>query len=416
MDNQDGTGQYIWLRYATQYEKDGRRHTVEMGIPVPLGASAEIREKLLDEAESGMSQLVQHVEQRVSQALGGVQSSHAISDQGMPATVSQTSQSSPVVKAEPAASQPLTPSTAQPTPSAPDQPTPRQARPANKSASIPAPQTTTQALNLQRTPPRTAPPVAQPVDVPPTRHSVGASMPTSLSPTSVGGSLTIPDFISYIKKNMNLTAKQAMDLLKVKTLSGINLRDALEHLKRIVAQNAQSETSAPQQSHHQGQQASVVREARPVVSTPVSQDTPSAPLPALSSPSTASLRKDPPANELLTRPLAEAVEDPERERELNATEMHVPPPAPPARGFDEEVDGNEEEELEDLDDSDNSSLAPEISPEQLSRAREKISALREMPGATAASAARLKALRHVADDEVSDEQLQELAVSGIFIR
>ena len=57
MDNLDGTGQHIWLRYSTQYSKDGRTHTIEMGIPVPVGASAETREKLLREAEMGMSQL-----------------------------------------------------------------------------------------------------------------------------------------------------------------------------------------------------------------------------------------------------------------------------------------------------------------------------------------------------------------------
>src|SRR6266849_9187096 len=38
-----------------------------MGIPVPLGASAETRERLFREAEAGIDQLASHVESRVAQ-------------------------------------------------------------------------------------------------------------------------------------------------------------------------------------------------------------------------------------------------------------------------------------------------------------------------------------------------------------
>src|SRR5436190_7232340 len=60
---------YIWLRYKTQFNAGGRTHTIEMGIPVPLGASAEMREQLIREAEIGMDQLSRRVENRVSQVL-----------------------------------------------------------------------------------------------------------------------------------------------------------------------------------------------------------------------------------------------------------------------------------------------------------------------------------------------------------
>src|SRR6266436_2544817 len=60
---------YIWLRYTTQFSAGGRTHTIEMGIPVPVGASAELREQLIREAESGMEQLTRHVENRVMQML-----------------------------------------------------------------------------------------------------------------------------------------------------------------------------------------------------------------------------------------------------------------------------------------------------------------------------------------------------------
>jgi len=226
------------------------------------------------------------------------------------------------------------------------------------------------------------------------RDSVGASMPSSLGPNTAGGNLTIPDFISYITKNLNLTPKQAMELLRVKTLTGINLREALEKLKQIVAQNAQSEPGTPQQ------QASKVREASPVVSTPVSYNTPSS-LPAQSTAPMLTI------DELPTRPADEASEGSQEERTSNVIEMRVPRPAQPTRGFDEEDD------LEDLDDADNVSLAPEISPERLRHAQDKINSLREMQGATVASSERLRALRNAADDEVSTEQLQELA-AGVW--
>src|SRR5437899_3965663 len=57
MNDLDATGPYIWLRYATQFSKDGQTHTIEMSIPIPLGASPERREELIREAEAGMNQL-----------------------------------------------------------------------------------------------------------------------------------------------------------------------------------------------------------------------------------------------------------------------------------------------------------------------------------------------------------------------
>src|SRR5215472_9264565 len=74
MDKPEATGgagdhPHIWLRYATQFTAAGRTHTIEMGIPVPLGASAEIRAQLIREAEAGMQQLTSHVEGRVNQVL-----------------------------------------------------------------------------------------------------------------------------------------------------------------------------------------------------------------------------------------------------------------------------------------------------------------------------------------------------------
>jgi hypothetical protein len=381
VNKQDGNGQYIWLRYATQYAKDGRTHTVEMGIPVPLGASAEQREELLREAETGMSQLVQHVEQRASQVWEYVQSTHNTSNQG---ATTPTSQSSPTTKTVSTASS----STAQAPASLSiaDQSTPVQARLANRSASVPVPQATNQPTNGART----APPTKQELDFPQNRSHVGASMPSSLSPNSMGGNLQIPEFVSYINENMHLKPKQAMDLLGVKSLSGVNLRDALENLKKIMAQNPQ------QPSQRQDQPAKTVSEASPLVSL----------LSPLPSQSTTSTRQNAPL------PSDTYAVSEEQEHEANMIEMQVPRLALPTRVFDEEI--TEEDELKDLEALDNVSPSSAFSPEQLNRARDKIQSLRETQGGEArASSARLQVLRNAADADVSDEQLLAL-VAGIW--
>ena len=54
----------IWLRYSMQFTTGGRAHTIEMEIPVPVGASAEQREQLIREAEAGIEQLYRQIEKR----------------------------------------------------------------------------------------------------------------------------------------------------------------------------------------------------------------------------------------------------------------------------------------------------------------------------------------------------------------
>src|SRR5262249_9651487 len=70
-----------------------------------------------------------------------------------------------------------------------------------------------------------------------TRPSVGASMPAAtLSTNNVGEVVSIADFVKYIKENFNLLPNQAMSLLGVKSLSGLNLRDELRRLQTLVPQ------------------------------------------------------------------------------------------------------------------------------------------------------------------------------------
>src|SRR5579859_4768865 len=212
----DGAGTHIWLRYATQFTLGERTHTIEMGVPVPVGASAETRERLFREAEAGLDQLARHVENRVAQ----VQQRRTSSSQS-PTTPAK----SPVQPLPPAANKPSSP----------------------PAASHPAPsrEVAERAQGYTRAPNGIPPQTSERKDmvVPPTRLNVGASMPST---PGVAGDrserLELPQFIRAIKETLGLTGKQAMDLLKVKTLSGLNLREALEQLQQIVTQETATNT------------------------------------------------------------------------------------------------------------------------------------------------------------------------------
>jgi hypothetical protein len=318
--------EHIWLRYATQFSMGGRTYTVEMGIPMPIGVSAEQREQLLREADAGMNQLSMHVEQRVTHML---------------------------------------------------QRAPQGANPATKSAALPitpASAPTPQAITLS---PTSSPQVREAdytshkeAIVPPTRPNVAASMPHTPLSGDTSSTLSLPQFIQHVKESMGLTPKQAMELLKVRTLTGVNLRDALEQLQGLVSHS----TNAPAET--------VQIEERGAQST--DQHT-------LSSASRS------PAGAKIT-PI-------EQHREIADTVGDGHPTA-----FDEEIDLEEERkeaELQHLD------LLRELTPQQRMRARELLDKFHESRGPTVASSGRLQVLNNVIDSQISPEQLQQLA-QGIW--
>src|SRR5256714_10498303 len=225
----DGAGTHIWLRYATQFTVGERTHTIEMGIPVPIGASAETRERLFREAEAGIDQLASHIESRVAQA----QQRH------MPMSSAQNISSSSSPKSPVSATTSASVSKPSSSPAPPPAPPPAPTREA--ALSVP------QAGSPQRSPSSEVS-ERKDVPVPPTRQSIGASMPSTPGiPGDTSESLKLPQFIQVIKDSLGLTPKQAMDLLHVKALSGLNLREAFEQLQQIVDQEAPG-TSSSQQS------------------------------------------------------------------------------------------------------------------------------------------------------------------------
>ena len=217
MDNttgkREGAGTHIWLRHAVQFAVGERTHTIEMEIPVPIGASTEEWERLLREAETRLQQLASRVEGRTGQQSTQRQvsaQSTAVSSPlpARPSVAPSVNKATP----SPAAS---TMSTPLPTPAA---------APMREVAQAPAPERKEGATSSSSMPMRT---------------SVGASMPAI--PGDTGDSLKLPQFIQYIKEAMGLTPKQAMELLNVKTLSsGLNYRDAIEELQQLVSRDAET--------------------------------------------------------------------------------------------------------------------------------------------------------------------------------
>jgi hypothetical protein len=374
IDKPEGTGgagdhPYFWLRYATQFTAGGRTHTIEMGIPVPLGASAEMRAQLFREAEAGMNQLTGHVESRVNQVL-----QRNARPQGTTST--------PVAAQGP--------------------------KPASKPPAS-APSSSSQDTALQET--QKIPAQDQGVVVPPTRTYVGSSMPAAprLSADANGG-LTPTQFLRIIKESMNLTSQQAKELLQVPTLNGLNLRDALERLRHIVGQKGSATASPAQKSQETSQVGPVQRPAsspppapaRPPV-VPIAQARP-APGQAPASIRPVSTPTAPPAASIQARPGTSPAPQPGVPIPIDLSRRGGVSDKRPGYKFDEE----EDEEMDVLYEMEDDGEDPGLSAEERLRARDIISKLQGVRGTTPATQGRLTVLHNVADPQISSEQLQQL--------
>jgi hypothetical protein len=371
---QEESGAYIWLRYATQYTRDGQTHTLEMSIPVPVGASPETRAQLIREAEEGMQQLTAHVATREPLIAQRAHNTH---------TNQQVSRTAP---------QPIPRTKPTPTPQVITQRT-NTNMPMNRPASQAAPPTSTQPApepmptsNEQngRAHERTN-------ERPRQNGSAGVTLPSGEN-----GSLSLPQFIQYIKAHMDLTPKQAMDILNVKSLTtGINLRDALEQLKERTDQHGSTPTPVEPARHSNNGSTSSdgVAQHGPTrasnAASPSGQRLHSGPLPQISKPEPL---------EIQTRR--------------------------PAVGFDEEIGPDDLEEPDDLFDGAHSFDGGELedleelpgdqfSPKELEQAQEKIEALRAIQGATTVTEGRLKVLNNVVVGQITEEQLLDL-IRGVW--
>ncbi|GCF07470.1 hypothetical protein KDI_10340 [Dictyobacter arantiisoli] len=357
---QEGSGPYIWLRYATQYTiRDGRTQTLEMSVPVPIGASVEERAALIREAEVGMQQLAAHMDQRV------------------PSGTSQTQQSGSKNGRSSA-----------PQPAVNTRTTPAQAtaiQRGNRSAALAAPQTATQPAaptgdvqeeasagqsidNYHNVPANTSQTQA--------RHGSGLNLPSS----EPGSNIPLPQFIQYIKDNLDLTPKQAMEMLNVRSLTtGINLRDALELLKEKVGQVGPAPASLQVPKRSNGEDAMSGEE--------LPRRQPTSALPHIVRP-----EPDSPIIEMRVRRPSVGFDEEIADEELGR-------PADDVTSFDE---------LDDLP-----MLGDEFSEQELERARNKVNSLRESQGPTIVSPQRLQVLGNVVLSQISEQELNKL-ISGVW--
>ena len=355
----EGTGSHIWLHHTLRITVGERTHTIEMDIPIPVGASSNVREQLLNEAEASMEELARRIEKGAPRKLSP----------GQPA------QSAKV----PPAKQPAPPAQAA----------------VNKSSSPAALPISTAAPGLlvpiqPRDPIPALQPEAKDTVVPPTRPNIGATMPSSPAMSvDTGGSLKLPQFIKFINESMGLTPKQAMDLLNVKSLSGLNLRDALEELQQIVGHSDHEATNIapsnlPANPGH--------GESNQTRQEPVSTDVSSSPRPPAVQP-----RPFPPTSNPKHPDIIEITNAVIRDN-------------PPAYAFDEEIDL--EHEI-DLPEDEEVEIVPELTNQEREQAEEMLIKLRDAGGSSLASEQRLKVLHNVTDTQVSEEQLLQL-VQGIW--
>jgi hypothetical protein len=368
-----GEGPYIWLHYKTQFAAQGRLNVLQAEVPLPAGASPELRERLLQEAVEGLEQLAARMEQRVSQL------------QRKPAALERGLQ--------------------------PASPPPGQSQAA--AGSSPRPAAAAKAGEIQA-PGGTGP-----------RRRMAPSLPSTPGVFGNANSdLTLPQFLQILRDNFRIDSKQAMRMLGVRTLSNLNLREALDQVRYLLSQETRQSTAAAPTSFQ------TQREERG------SRD------PSAGSPYVASRREWSQARsreeifiedeELADRPagVGEALED----EQLSATALPED-----ARSWDEPPDDLENDDIDAKDDlEDDAELIETDEAEQLDEetaeadeaeplaisaegsarralsiqerihARTLLNKLRDVRGSTPASPARLTVLRNVVASQISEEQLQEL--------
>jgi len=392
----EGAGDYIWLRYSTSITLAGRTRTIEIGVPMPIGADEDEREQLLREADEGMNQLTGHVEDRIAQMLQRVQPTQG----NIPA---------PIPTAKPSVSPPPR-ATARPA-SAPQQATPQQNAPVTSNTNqrpaaqpAPAPQQPRelreerQELSSVSSPPQNEEAVAQQVS-PPQRTTMGVSMPTT---GDISGNLSIPQFIRVVKDRFDLNPTQAMEMLKLKSLSGVNLRDKLDQLQHMVGTDVNGATEKSGEGDADGKGNTSADRPTAKSETPSGKHVSTSNLTSSKQPTP--IRPNIPAVETNARP------QPSR-----------PPTTSNGRGsyFDEEEDFEDVlasiEDDEELNEDELAALEQqrELTPHERMRAKDLVSKFRESQGAAVANPARLKVLSNVTDGQVSEEQLQDL-VEGIW--
>jgi len=187
-DPVDYDGEHIWLRQSITQTVQGQTRTIEIGVSVRPGMTADQIEALLREADAGMQRLSRHLDGQMAELDGQG------AEMELPAVEPRA--------VEPRAVEPM-----------PEEVKARESRLA---------------------PPAQASTPSSPA-TPPVRREVEPAGPLE--------ALSVKDFLDAARTEMNLNPKQAMEKLNVRSLSGLNLREALEMLRRQALGSASGGTA-----------------------------------------------------------------------------------------------------------------------------------------------------------------------------
>lgn len=371
----------IKLRYSTQFSSGGRTQNIDTEISLPIGASQETREQIIREAELGVEQLMRQIAQRGGRTTQGPHPSEQAS---------------------------LRPT-------------------ANTTApSIVRPGITTRPQNEPTAPPRQTTNTSLPV----TRTPVGESMPSTPAPAGEGKAIRLADFINAIKRRWNMSPKEAMDLLGVEALDGLNYRNIYRQIEELLKQKGPSKAEG-QQTQTRSSSATPIVEAPRSSGRGTSLPPSRSPLNTVNtaaSPTSGTHIQGQTALKQAAKPAAQTIPVPpeaaiteKQENELTATpeaskDFAGSPKAPiplhigvgvirdasaQAYKFDEEDGEEESAENYDMSEDDDDEQA------RLS-ARIKLDELKTIRGTNVASAERLTVLNNVMGSQISEEQLQKI--------
>ncbi len=251
-----GDGQErLWLRQSATFTVNGQTRTVEIALPVRPGTAPDEVEALLDEADAGMRRLARRLDAHVAEATGALLSADASQASAAQSAAQHATHGAPtppartIAEAPHAAPSPASPMTPAPVASqSSPAPQPSSARPATAPApagSRPAPATTARPAPADQPTARTQPETPQPATRPAapmqsTRvDSRAPAAPTASEPAAPpmppvsadGPELSRAEFLAAANA-LGYNPKQAMDKLNVRSLNGLNLREALAVLQR----------------------------------------------------------------------------------------------------------------------------------------------------------------------------------------
>jgi hypothetical protein len=353
----------IRLRYNRQLQSGGQTHTIDAEVALPVGASQELREQMIRDLELGVEQLARQIQQRNTRPTENPRS--------------QTPTANRAVSPTPSASRPASSAYAQ-----------------GETEQRQAPRATSSG---NRTP-------------------VEESMPDNPAGSNEGNPIKLPVFISAIKKHLDLSPQEAMRLLHVETLDGLNFRKVYNDLQQIVGQrNADKPGTHPptrnQQTDTDNDASRQTRRTAPLPAIHPSEN--QAPAPDRNTQTQAPVALKTVARETAT-------DEPEKSRHREpetVADFAGSPKAPlpiqfgvtreiiaPSYKFEEE---DEELEEEDEDEDEDFDLPGEKPHGQLS-AQQMLNNLKEIRGNTPANAERLIALNNVIGEQISEKQLQKL--------